>query len=342
MKRKMMKKYGKIKLFVITFFIITGFVFPRGLLAAPYYEGKIITIIVGFGPGGGNDRMARLLAKHLPKHIPGKPTIIVENMPGASGMIAANHFYSIAKPNGLTIGAMNKALPFAQLLKLEAAKFDLRKFAWVGSTATEPTVLAIRSDLPYKTFDDLLKAKSPIIIGDTGPIETSYQFINLLKDYLGLNVKIVIYPSSAEVILGIESKEVEGRAGSYSSIKPYTASGLVRPLIRGRASEPEIENLPVAENLTTDPKGKIFMALLSGPDRVGRPYVAPPGTPTEVMNILRDAFARVAKDPELQEDAKKVKMRVEYLPADECLKTISYVLDQPVDIIKEFNKYIKF
>jgi len=129
--------------------------------AAPYYEGKVISIIVGFTPGGGYDRLSRILAKHLPEFIPGKPTILVQNVPGAGSMIAANQLYNLSKPDGLTIGIFNRGLPFAQLLKAEGVKFDLAKYSWLGSAAVETATLALRSDLPFKTVDDILKAKDP-------------------------------------------------------------------------------------------------------------------------------------------------------------------------------------
>ncbi len=328
---------------IIAFFILTVFVSSKPLLAAPYYEGKLINIVVGYSPGGGYDRMARLLAKHLPKHIPGKPTVLVQNMPGAGSLIAANHIYNIAKPDGLTIGTFNRGVPFAQLLKAEGVKFDITKYSWVGSTAVEAAVLALRTDLPYKTFDDVLKSKSPLMIGSAGgPSDSNTQFIILLKEFAGLNAKMIDYPASAEVMLAVEQKEVDGRGASYSSIKPFIERGLVRPLIRSRVSEPGIENLPVDENFTTNIKGKTIMAMRSAPEKIGRPYVAPPGTPADIMNILRDAFAKVAKDPELIEDAKKNMMTIEYVPSGECLKVLNYILNQPEDIVKEFGKYIKF
>jgi len=316
--------------------------YPVKLVAGPYYEGKRITIIVGFGPGGGNDRMARLFAKHLPKHIPGKPTIIVDNMAGASSMIASNHIFNVAKPNGLTIGAVNKALPMAQLLKIEGLNFDLTKFSWIGSTAIETTVLTIRTDLPYKTFNDLLKTESPIKVGGTGPMELSSVFVVLLRDFVGLKVKEVTYPSGTVAMLAVERKEVDARGGSYSSLKPFIERGLVRPIIRGQASEPEIENLPMDQDFAQDKKAKTLMAMLSAPDYIGRPFVAPPGTPADIMKVLRDAFSKAAEDPELLEDAKKNMLTVKYVPAEECSKVISYVLNQPQDIIREFSKYIKF
>src|SRR4030042_4348234 len=150
-------------------FVLFNFIFISGLSAAPYYEGKKITLIVGYTPGGGYDILARLYAKHLPKHIPGKPTVLIENMPGADSIIAANQVYNLSKPNGLTICAFNRGLPFAQLLKTEGVRFDLRKFSWIGSVSTEAIVLALRTDLPFKSVDDILKAKDPINLGATGP-----------------------------------------------------------------------------------------------------------------------------------------------------------------------------
>ena len=140
-----------------------------GAGAAPYYEGKTIKLVVGYKPGGGYDRMARLVAKYLPNYLPGKPAVIIENMEGAASVIAANYVYNIARPDGLTIGTFNRAIPFAQLTKLDGVKFDLLKYAWIGSMAIEGTVFAVRSDLPYKTADDLMKIKSPLMMSMDAP-----------------------------------------------------------------------------------------------------------------------------------------------------------------------------
>jgi len=322
--------------------VFLGSVSISDLLAASYYEGKKITLIVGYGPGGGYDRVARIYAKHLPKYIPGKPTVIVENMEGADSIIAANHMFHKAKPDGFTICAFNRGLPFAQLLKVEGVRYDLRKFSWIGSGAVESIVLTLRADLPFKAFEDVLKAKDPIMLGATGPASTGSQFPLLLKEFLGLNMKLIQYPSSPDVMLAIERKEVDGRGASYNSVKPPIDRGLLRAFLRGRVSEPGMENLPVDEDLTTSKLGKTLMAMRSAPDRIGRPYVAPPGTPPEVMTILREAFAKTSKDPELVGEAKKLMMTIEYVSADECLKTMDYILNQPEEIVREFAKFIKF
>ena len=315
---------------------------PVLALGASYYEGKTLTIVVGYKPGGGYDRYARLYAKYLPKHIPGSPTIIIQNMPGANSIIAANHLYSVAKPDGLTIGTFNNALTTAQLTKVEGVKYDLTKFSWIGSAASDAVILVVRSDLPYKTFDDMRKAKE-IVIGTTGPGSSTHDFPSILKEFTGLNFKLVSgYSSSADVMLAIERKEADGRAGSYDSIKPFIDRGLVRPVIRNRISAPGIEKLPVDEQLTKDPKGKAIMAVNAAPTSIYRPFVAPPGTPAEVMKVLRDAFANASKDKELLAEAKKSKMTIDFASAEEALKIVREVLSQPAEMAREIGKYIKF
>jgi tripartite-type tricarboxylate transporter receptor subunit TctC len=310
---------------------------------AQYYAGKTITIVVGYKPGGGYDRTARMLARHLPDHIPGKPTIIVQNMPGANSLIAANHVYNVAKPDGLTIGTFNRNLPIAQLLKVDGVKFDMTKFAWIGSAASESTILAIRSDLPYKTIEDLKKAKEPVVIGATGPGANTYDFPLLLKEMLGLNLKVVSgYSSSADIMLAIERKEVDGRAGSFSSIQPFIDRKLVHAVIRARATEPGIEKLPVDESLAPNARAKAIMALRSAPEVIGRPYVMPPKTPPELLQTIQAAFIKAIKDPELVAEAKKAKAELEFVSGKEAVEVMKEVLDQPEDVVKEFSKYIKF
>lgn len=310
---------------------------------AQYYAGKTVTIIVGYKTGGGYDATARLLARHLPKHIPGKPTVIVQNMPGANSLIAANHVYSVAKPDGLVIGTFNRNLPIAQLTGVQGVKFDMTKFAWVGSAASESTILAIRSDLPYRSFEDLKKADKPIVIGATGPGANTYDFPLLLKELLGVNLKIVSgYSSSSDIMLAIERKEVDGRAGSYSSIVRFIERGLVRPVIRARASEPGIEQLPVDESLAPNPRAKAIMALRSAPEVIGRPYVMHPGTPAEHVKTMRQAFAAAIKDAELVAEGKKAKMDLEFVDGDQAVKVMKEVLSQPKDVVDEFSKYVKF
>ena len=258
-------------------------------------------------------------------------------------VIAANHMYNVAKPDGLTIGTFNRNLPIAQLTGVRGVKFDITKFAWIGSAANESTILAIRTDLPYKTFEDLRKAKEPVIIGSTGPGANTHDFPLLLKDLLGVNLKIVSgYSSSSDIMLAVERKEVDGRAGSFSSLRPFIDRGLVRPVIRARTTEPGIEKLPVDESFAPNPRAKAIMALRSAPEQVARPYVMPPGTPADIVKTMRDAFKKTIDDPELIAEGKKSKMDLEFTPGDQAQKILADVMDQPKDIVQEFAKYIKF
>jgi tripartite-type tricarboxylate transporter receptor subunit TctC len=226
---------------------------------------------------------------------------------------------------------------------VEGVKFDMTKFAWIGSAASESTILAIRADLPYKNIEDLKKAKEPVVIGATGPGANTYDFPLLLKEMLGLNLKVVSgYSSSADIMLAIERKEVDGRAGSFSSIRPFVDRKLVIPVVRARAIEPGIENLPVDESLAPNPRAKAIMALRSAPEVIGRPYVMPPGTPVELLQTMQAAFASAIKDPKTVEEAKKAKAELEFVSGKDAIEVMKEVLDQPQDVVKEFSKYIKF
>lgn len=328
---------------ILLFFEVSLLAGGQCVFAAPYYQGKRISIIVGYSPGGMNDRMARIFAKYLPKYIPGNPTVIVQNMPGAGSILAGNYIYNIAKPDGLTISTFDRGLLLAQLLKVEGVKFDLRKVGWVGSMAVEAIVMVLRSDLPFKNFNDVLQSPTPLNMGCAGASDSTAQMVFLLQGFTGLKrMNMISYYGTAEIMLAIERKELDGRGAAYSTVKLDIDRGLLRPFVRSRVVMPGIENLPVDEDLVKDPKGKTFMALRASQEQVGRPYVCPPGTPDNVMKILREAFAEVVNDPKLKEDAKRINQRFEYLSAKECLNVINFVMNQPDAMVKEFEKYIKY
>ena len=309
----------------------------------PNFAGRTVTIIVGYAPGGGYDRMARMVARYLPKYLAGNPTVIVQNMPGANSIIAANHVYTVARPDGLTLGLFNRNLVLGQLVKVEGVRYDMTKFAWIGSTSSETTVLAIRADLPHRTIADLQKADPPLIIGATGPGANTYDFPLLLRAFLKLNLRIISgYPSSSDIMLAVERKEVDGRAGSYSSLKPFLDRNLVRPVIRARASVPEIARLPVDEDLTPDARAKAVMSLRSTPEVIGRPFVAPPATPPEFVRAYREAFVRVTRDAEFLAEATRAGFDIDFVSGDEALKIVQEVLNSPPDVVKIFQQFFKF
>jgi tripartite-type tricarboxylate transporter receptor subunit TctC len=175
------------------------------------------------------------------------------------------------------------------------------------------------------------------MVGSTGPADSNGQFSLLLKEYLGLPMKMINYPSGADVQLAIERKELDGMSRSYSSLKLLIDRGTLRPLVRCSVALPENEKLPVDESLAPNNTARTVMSMRTAPDRVGRPYVPP-----EAMKILRDAFAKVEKDPELLQDAAKMMEDIKYVPPEEVLKVLNGLLSQPPEMVKEFSKFIKF
>jgi len=309
---------------------------------ASFYEGKTITVVIG-STGGMLEIASRIMARHLGKYLPGNPTVIVQNMPGAGHLVATNHAYSVAKPDGLTLLAVNPAVGIAQLTKVDAARFDLRKFEWLGSSGGDGVALSIRADLPYQTWDELKKADKELVVGTTGPGSNAHDFPLLLKEFAGAKFRLVSgYPANADILLAVERKEVDAWAAFAITVKLAVDRGVVRPIVRGRFASPGFERLPVDEDLATSPVGKAIMGIRAAPLAIGRAYAAPPGTPADRVRLLREAFAKAVKDEELLADANKAKMPVGYIAFEEVRKMFAALLDQPPEVQKEMVKYIKF
>jgi tripartite-type tricarboxylate transporter receptor subunit TctC len=306
---------------------------PIDAPAAPYYEGKVISLLVGHAPGGGYDRMSRLLAKYLPKYIPGKPAIVIRTMLGAGGLVAANYVYQ-AKPDGLTIGGLTRAIGTSQILK------DSTKYAWIGSASSEPAVLVLRAKLGIKTFQELVQSKRKFFIGCSGSGSHSRTIPQLFRDYLGMNVEMVIYPGAVgEIVLAMERNEADGHYAAYSTYLPHIKRGLVVPLCRGRVSTPEIDKLPLDEDLVSDKKAKGIMQIYSAAGLIARPYVAPPGTPENLINILRESFRKAEKDQDLMAEVEKNQMEFNYIPGPQALKAVKDYMNLPKDVLDAFMKY---
>src|ERR671922_2138450 len=276
-----------------------------------FYEGKTVTLIIGAKGAGSLIAATQIMAHHLGKYIPGKPTVIVHEMPGAAHLLATNHVFNVAKPDGLTILASNPNVAVAQLAKVEQVRFDVRKFHWLGSTGADGVALSIRNDLPYKSFEDIRKVNQELIVGTTGPGSNAHDFPLLLKEFAGAKFKLVSgYPANADVLLALERKEVDVWAAFATTIKLAADRGAVRPIVRGRVALPGWEHLPVDEDLATSAVGKAIMGIRAAPLAIGRAVAAPPGTPADRVQLLRDAFARAVKDPEFIAESKKAKIEV--------------------------------
>ena len=309
---------------------------------APYYEGKTITVVIG-AKSGSLEIASRIVSRHLGKHIAGNPTVIVQNMPGAAHLVATNHVFNAARPDGLTLLAVNPAVGIGQLSKVNAVRFDLRKFEWLGSSGADGVALSIRTDLPYKTWDDLKNANQELVVGTTGPGSNAHDFPLLLKEFAGAKFRLVSgYPANSDVLLAIERKEVDVWAAFATTIKLAADRGVVRPLVRNRVASPGFERLPADEDLATSAVGKAIMGIRAAPSAIGRAFAAPPGTPADRVKVLRDAFSKTLQDKELIADAQKAKIGMSYISAEEVARMFAALMQQPPEVQKEMVKYIKF
>jgi tripartite-type tricarboxylate transporter receptor subunit TctC len=307
-----------------------------------FYEGKTVTLVIG-ASGGSLEIAARIAARQIGKHLPGHPSVIVQNMTGAAHLVATNHVYNVAKPDGLTLLAANPNVGIAQLTKVEAARFDVRRFQWLGSTGADGVALSIRSDLPYQSWEELKKGGRELVVGTTGPGSNAHDFPLLLKEFAGAKFKLVSgYPANADILLAIERKEVDLWAAFATTIKLAADRGAVRPIVRGRVAIPGFESLPVDEELATSSVGKAIMGIRAAPLAIGRAFAAPPATPADRVKLLREALAKAVKDSEFNEEMKKARIEVGYIAPEEVLKMFNGLLEQPPEVQKEMVKYIKF
>jgi tripartite-type tricarboxylate transporter receptor subunit TctC len=309
------------------------------------FQGKTIRIIVGSSSGGGYDLWARLLARYYGKHIPGNPEIVVQNMPGAGSLVAANHIYKLAKPDGLTLGAILPALYFDQLVGRKEVQFDWAKFTWIGSPEQNAPLHYMRADSPYQNVEDIRKAKEPPRCGSSGTGTTGHYIPRLLEETLGLKHAIVGgYQGGSEIDLAVERNEVvcwSPLIATFFGREPYISwhkKGFVRVLVQmGKQRDPRLENVPTIYELMdrykTSEDGKRLARVVLTAASLGRPIVAPPALSSDVVKILRRAYLDTLKDPELLADVKKRRWEVAPLSGDELAEMAKDVIDQPKAVI---------
>lgn len=319
------------------------------LYAQPFYQGKTITFLVGSGSGTAYDIYSRLLAAHLGKYLPGNPTVIVQNMPAAGGLVAANYVYGVAKPDGLTIASINPAHYFNQLQGNKEVKFDWPKFAWIASMDKSEHMLYMRSDAPYKTLRDIRNAAEPPKCGATGTGTSGHYIPRMLEETLGTRFTIVTgYAGGNEIDLATERNEVVCRSfttQAYFQREPYHTwrkKNFVRVLMQtGRTRDPRLPDTPLLSELMDEFKtsdlGRRVATVMLGSGELGRPVVASPATPSDRVRLLREAFMKAMTDPALLEEAKVKKMDITPTPGDELAKIARDVIDQPPDVVERIR-----
>jgi len=315
--------------------------------AAPFYEGKTLRLIVGTSPGGGYDTYARAIARHMSNHIPGNPTIVVQNMPGAGSLIAANYLYNVAPRNGLTMAMLISGLVMEQTMGTEGIKFDASKFDWIGAPTVGQPVCAVMGFTGIKTFDDIVQSKKPIRFGAAG--SSTREQARILKRFLGANVEPVYgYNGTAPIRAAMQRREVDGACWQWVSMK-ITARGmldadgddkLIPVLIQGKVDDPEVKDLPQYTDLITDEKNLTAFKAWLGQYLFFRPFALPPNTPKDRVEILRTAFRETLEDPEFLKLAKKTKMDLNYVSADKIYPYIDQTLSTPADVKKMLKDII--
>jgi tripartite-type tricarboxylate transporter receptor subunit TctC len=312
---------------------------------APFYQGKTIRIIVGYQSGDSHDQWARTYARFLGKHIPGNPGFVVQNMPGAGSMIAANHVYNLAKPDGLTLGSIGGALFMAQITGRKEVKFDWPKFSWIMTPERGGHLLYMRSDIPHKTFDDLRQTNDPPKCSATGVGSSGYDIPRLLGESLGFKFQVISgYPGGAEQDLAMERGEVQCRAITIDAFfgrepfRTWMKQGFVKVWLQTeRTRNAKLPDVPTIFELmdkhkVSEPKRRLVESYLGIWGFGSRPIVTTPGVPADRVKLLRSAFAQMFDDPEFSDELKKRRWEVRPVGGEELQALAKQVVDQPPEI----------
>src|SRR5215470_6354866 len=306
---------------------------------ADFYRGKQVNLIVGYGPGGGYDTYARLLARHFGRFIPGNPNVIVQNMPGAGSLRAVNYLYNVAPKDGATIGTFARNMPLIGLLGGNSnVQFNPRRFTWLGSTSSfvhDAYILIVRKDAPVKSIDEARRADLPaLVLGGTAEGTTGNDVPVILRDTIGLHLKQVVgYPDSASIFLAIERGEVHGRTVDLStlrSVKPewLKPDGGFRVLVQ------------FARALAKNEAARALIELAELPYAMSRPFAAPPDLPADRAKALQRAFLAVHDDPQYLEDAAKLRVDVSPIGGDGVLRAIDGIGNAAPELLEYVRKLL--
>jgi tripartite-type tricarboxylate transporter receptor subunit TctC len=291
-------------------------------------SGKTIRIIVGYSPGGGFDTLTRIVARHLSKHIPGKPNIIVSNMTGAGGAVALNYVYARGTPDGLTWVSSDGALVLSKILGLPGPEFDIDKFPWLGVAQSDHQVCMVMTRTGITTAEQFLHSKTPIRIASTVPGDSVHIRPVIAAEAVAANFKLIQgYPGTADMRLAMQSGDADAGCWGWESMKVTGADMMQRkeaiPILQiGVERHADLPNVPNILDLPMSNDAKVMLRLVAGPGAIAKLFAVSPGTPQPVLDVLRKAFADALKDPELLADAEKSKMSISYTSAEQVTKII--------------------
>jgi tripartite-type tricarboxylate transporter receptor subunit TctC len=322
--------------------------------AEGFYKGRNINLIVGYGPGGGYDVYGRLIARHIGRYIPGQPSVVVQNMPGAGSLVATNYLYRIAPKDGSVFGTFARNMPLLGLIgSKQSVQFDPMRFTWLGTAASfvnDSYVLLARKSSAVQSVEDLKKpGGQALVIGSTAEGASSDILPTVLRDLLGFNIKAVSgYTDSGQLFLAIDRGEIEGRMAGLSAVranKPewLKPDGAMRVLVAvgSKTRHSDYPDVPLARELATGERERRIVEAIELPYQLSRPYAAPPGVPADRARVLQAAFLAVHKDKQLLAEAEKIGIDISPLGAAEVLAIIRSVADTPPDLFKAIEKLIE-
>lgn len=332
----------------IIFGLVLASALPHGAAADPvadFYRNQTITLLVGSNTGGGYDAYARPTARHLGRFIPGEPNIAIKYMPAAGSIPAANTLFSVSSRDGLTLGMVQRHVPFERLRGNRNAKYDPFQFNWLGSVASEVSITMVWATAPHRTAQDILTM--PLVAGSLGPGTDSEIETNGMINLLGAPIKLIRgYSGTAETLLAVERGELQGVHGiSWSYVKTRKADWLRDKKIRvilqtGLHPHPDLSTVPSLFGLVKSEDIRQVWELIFTPKLMSRPFVLPPGVPAERVAALRTAFARMVTDPAFLADLAKVGYEVSFIPADESERLIKRVYAFPETVVERMNSAI--
>ena len=334
--------------------VLTFLTTNAALAQAPFYQGKSITYMVGLLAGDSTDLWSRSVTRNMAKHVLGNPSFVVQNMPGAGGLIAANYIYGVAKPDGLTMGSVSAGHYFHQLAGRGEAQFDWRRYNWIGSSQRHEYLFVMRGDAPYKSIDDIRNASEPPKCSSTALGSASYLTLKMLEEAFGLKLNIITgYKGGQEQDLAIERGEVQCRGVTTAAylgrgpMQGWVKKGFLRVLAQTpRKRNPKLPEVPsvheLMERFRVAEKNRRIALVLLGSDNFGNfPTVATPGIPADRVKILREAYIKALKEPDLLDEAKKRSWEVEHIPGEELQALAKEVIDQPADIVERIKQLME-
>jgi len=325
-----------------------GIVAPTAMAdpVADFYHGRTVQLLIGYSTGGGYDTYARALARYLGKHIPGNPTIVPQNMPGAGSLKLMNFLYAVAPKDGGTFGTIGRGIPLEPLLGGEGASFDPNKMSWIGSITNEVSICMSWHTSPIRSFDDLMTQE--LVVGSTGSGSDTEILPTVARSILGAKFKIVAgYPGGADVLLAIERGEVAGRCGwSWSSVNATRPSWITENKMNllfqvGLEKHPDLPNVPLILDLAKTEQQRAALKLIFSQQLLARPYVAPPGVPAERITALRQAFDATMTDPDFVAEAGRIELELNPIGGARLQQLLAEVYAAPSDVVALATRAVK-